>query len=173
MNFKNTAASAALIISGLVSLSSAQAATVTWDLGSPSGLLGNTQTYTAGGATISAAGFAGSFSSPTALFGKALGGDESGLGLNNDPLGTSGIALVAFHHGGPLVRRHGARAGVGEQIHQDIASGEEKQIVVRGTQQMLALFARGPADGLNALDTKWLNDGLDGHVFSAGRDRNA
>jgi hypothetical protein len=54
------------------------------------GLLGSTQTFTADGITITAAGF----SSPAALaagtpnvnlFGKNLGGDEFGLGLANDP----------------------------------------------------------------------------------------
>ena len=52
MNFKNTIALTALVISGLLSLSSAHAAVITWNLDSPSGLLGNTQNYTAGGATI-------------------------------------------------------------------------------------------------------------------------
>ncbi len=48
--------------------------------------------------------------------------------------GTAGIALVPFHDRCPLVRRHGARAGVGEQINKDVARGEEKQIVVSGAQ---------------------------------------
>ena len=88
MNFKNTIASTALIISGLLSLSSAQAAVITWNLDSPAGLLGNTQNYTAGGVTITAAGFtSNSFSTATALFGKANGGDENGLGLSNDRTG--------------------------------------------------------------------------------------
>ncbi len=85
----------------------------------------------------------------------------------------AGVALVAFHDGGPLVRGHGAGAGIGEQVDEDVVRREQKQIVVRGTQQMLALLAGGPADRLDALDTERLNDGLDGHVFSAGRDRNA
>ena len=59
MRFKNTIASAALIISGLLSLSSAQAVEVVWNLNLPDGVLGTTQTYTAGGVTITAAGFAG------------------------------------------------------------------------------------------------------------------
>ena len=73
-----------------LSLSSAQAATVTWNLNSPTGLLLDTQTYSGGGATITAAGFtSNSFGTATALFGKsaAVGSDENGLGLNDDPTG--------------------------------------------------------------------------------------
>ena len=79
----------------------------------------------------------------------------------------AGVALVAFHDGGPLMRGHGAGAGVGQQVDEDVVGREQKQVVVRGAQQMLALFAGGPADGLNALDAERLDDGLDGHVFSA------
>jgi hypothetical protein len=95
MRFKSIA-SAALIILGLLGLSSAQAVEVTWNLDSPLGLLGTTQTYTAGGATITAAGFASSLTTPTALFAKNLGGDEIGLGLNNDPTGEHEISGLSF-----------------------------------------------------------------------------
>ena len=112
LNFKNMIASTAFIITGLLSLSSAQAEVV-WDLSTPSGLLGTTQTYTAGGATISAAGFAGSFSSPTALFGKALGGDESGLGLANDPTnGEDEIFGVNF----VVINMTGARTALHDRL---------------------------------------------------------
>lgn len=90
MHFKDTIASAALIISGLLSLSSAQAVEVVWDLRGPNVVLGTTQTYTAGGVTISAAGFSDLNFTPTALYGKDLSTpaeDETGLGLNNDPSG--------------------------------------------------------------------------------------
>jgi hypothetical protein len=85
-----------------VGLSALPASATTFNFGSPTGLLGTTQTYTADGITITAAGF----SSPTALaagtpdvalFGKAAGGDEVGLGLNNDPTGEheiSGTSLI-------------------------------------------------------------------------------
>ena len=97
MNFKNTIASTALIISGLLSLSSARPCEVIWDLSGPNVVLGTTHNYTAGGATITAAGFAGSFTAPTALYGKNLGGDERGLGLNNDPTGEHEIAGSELH----------------------------------------------------------------------------
>jgi PEP-CTERM motif len=70
--------------------SSAQAATIIWNLDSPAGVLPLAgQSYTAGGVTISAAGFLNAnFSSPNLqLFGKTGGGDETGLGSNVDPSG--------------------------------------------------------------------------------------
>ena len=71
----------------------------------------------------------------------------------------AGVALVAFHDGGPLVRGHGAGAGVGEQVDEDIVGGQQKQVVVRGAEQLLALGAGGPANGLDALDAEGLDDG--------------
>jgi hypothetical protein len=78
----------------LTSLTSAKAATVTWNLSSPSGEQGTTNTLTSvsGGFTIGTAGFTftGSLtSSPTLtavdLYGKNTAGDpsETGLGLGN------------------------------------------------------------------------------------------
>ena len=72
---------------------SAQAATIIWNLDSPPGIPSpnpNTQTFTAGGITISANGFMnGNFSGPPnlALFVKTSGGDETGLGSNVDSTG--------------------------------------------------------------------------------------
>jgi hypothetical protein len=53
---------------------------------------------------------------------------------------------------------HGAGAGVGEQIDQDIVGGEEEEIVVGGGEELLALLARGPTDGLDAFDAEWFDD---------------
>jgi hypothetical protein len=70
-----------------------EAGAVTFDFSSHSGLLGNTQTYTSGAFTVTAAGFTtNTFSTPTALYGKALGGDENGLGLQDDPSGDHEIS---------------------------------------------------------------------------------
>jgi hypothetical protein len=44
----------------------------------------------------------------------------------------AGIAFVAFHDGGPLMRGHGSGAGIGEQVDEDIVCGEKEQVVVRG-----------------------------------------
>ena len=87
----------ALAVGAGVALSAVSAQAFTWNLNSPSGLLGTTQTYTAGGFTITAAGFAADFMHPTALFGKASGTmDENGLGLANDPSGENEITGMNF-----------------------------------------------------------------------------
>ena len=83
MKFPQVAFFAAVV---LLCVAPAQAGTVTFDLSMPSGVLGTSQTYTAGPFTITAYGFDSS-GNPTDLYGKDLGGDESGLGLNNDPSG--------------------------------------------------------------------------------------
>ena len=75
----------------------------------------------------------------------------------------AGITLVAFHHGGPLVGGHGASAGIGEQVDEDIVGGQKKEVVVRGAEQLLALRAGRPVNGLDALDAKGFDDGA-GHV---------
>jgi hypothetical protein len=80
----------------VLSAGATHAATITWNLNLPSGLLGTTQTYTAGGITITAAGFSGILQlgknvPDVMLFGKNNGGDEVGLGLSNDPSGQNEI----------------------------------------------------------------------------------
>lgn len=64
----------------------ASAAILDWDFQDHLGVLGNTQTFTAGGHGLTARGFTAS-DAGTALFGKNGGGDENGLGLNNDASG--------------------------------------------------------------------------------------
>jgi hypothetical protein len=73
--------------------SGAQAATIIWNLNTPPGVPSpnpNTQTFTAGGITITANGFInGNFSGPPnlPLFVKTDPGDETGLGSNVDASG--------------------------------------------------------------------------------------
>src|SRR3979490_3259517 len=78
---------AGLLAATALGLSSAQAAIITWDFSSQTGNLGTTEGYTSGGISITAAGFTSdSFAHTTDLYGKnGGGGDEKGLGLNNDP----------------------------------------------------------------------------------------
>ncbi len=70
----------------------------------------------------------------------------------------AGIALVAQHDGRPLLRRHRAGARIGEQVDQHIVSRQQKQVVMRGPQQLFALLPRGPANRFDALDAKRLDD---------------
>lgn len=75
---------AALAVAGVGS--GARAATILYNFSSPTGHLSNTQVYTSGGLSITAKGF--NWTGGTAdLYGKHNGGDENGLGLNNDPTG--------------------------------------------------------------------------------------
>jgi hypothetical protein len=88
---------------GLIGLAQAHAAVITWNLGTPSGLLGVSQDYTAGSSliTITATGFInGNFALPanqTALFGKDDAADEAGLGLNDDPTQNGGVSEHELH----------------------------------------------------------------------------
>ena len=75
----------------------------------------------------------------------------------------AGIAFVALHNRGPLRGRHGAGAGVSQQVDEHVICGQQKQVVVRESEQFFALLTRGPTDGFDALDAKWLNDGFGGH----------
>jgi hypothetical protein len=79
------------------------ASATTWNFGPLApGLLGTTQNYTVDGITLTAAGFSSQTALATGtpnvnLFGKNLGGDESGVGLANDPSGEneiSGTSLI-------------------------------------------------------------------------------
>jgi len=49
-------------------------------------------------------------------------------------LGTvsAGVTLIAFHDCRPLVRGHGARAGVREEVNQDIIGRKEEKVVIGG-----------------------------------------
>ena len=92
----------ALTGASLLSLTQAHAAVITWDLGTPSGLLGVSQDYTAGPiVTITATGFVnGNFAlatNQTALFGKSDGAGEVGLGLNDDPTQSGGVSEHELH----------------------------------------------------------------------------
>jgi hypothetical protein len=62
--------------------------TLTYDFSNPTGTLSTSQTYTVDGVTITARGYSGinspnSVGTPTNLFGKAEGWDETGLGIDN------------------------------------------------------------------------------------------
>lgn len=84
---------------GLLGIPAAEA--ITWDFGSQPGALGTTQPYTVDGVTLTAGGFSSASALAGAanvgLFGKSLGGDETGLGLQNDIFAEdeiSGTSLV-------------------------------------------------------------------------------
>jgi hypothetical protein len=95
---RRTLLTTALVGAAFLEIAQANSAVITWDLGTPPGLLGVSQNYSAGSPpiTITATGFInGNFANPankTDLFGKEAGGDEVGLGLNDDPTLSGGVS---------------------------------------------------------------------------------
>jgi len=86
----------ALMIGVLLYFSNTAWATpVLYSFNTPSGALGNSQSYTNNGITVTATGYS-STNVQTALFGKNDGGDEVGLGLQNDPTGVNEIPTNEF-----------------------------------------------------------------------------
>ena len=86
MSFQNMVAAAALITTGTLSVSSAQAVTVTWDLGAGPTSINSTSSwnYKQGSDTIALSGWTNSsFTTGQNLFTKAGSGDERGLGFTN------------------------------------------------------------------------------------------
>ena len=81
---------------------------------------------------------------------------------------TAGIALIAFHHGGPLVRGHGAGPGVGQQVDEHVIRGKQEDVEVGCGEDLLALGACGPVDGLDTLDAEGLDDGAERHRKISG-----
>ena len=91
------AAGLAGVLATSVAASGANATAVLFNLGSPTGNLGTTETYTnaATGLSIIATGY-NAKGKKTDLYGKNGGGDEVGLGLTTD---TTGDHEIQFHEG--------------------------------------------------------------------------
>src|SRR5271167_2583849 len=76
----------------------------------------------------------------------------------------SGIGLIAAHHGGPLFGGHGAGAGIGKQVDQNVAGPDLKQVIAGCFEKPLALLGGGSPQRLDAFDAKRLDDGA--HTLS-------
>ena len=70
------------------------------------------------------------------------------------------VTLVAFDQGGPLMRRHGADSGIGQQVYEHILGVQQKQVVMRRAEEFLTLRTRGPTNEFDALDAEGLEYGL-------------
>jgi hypothetical protein len=75
----------------------------------------------------------------------------------------SGVRLVALHDACPLVGGHGAGAGVGEQVDEDVVGFKQEEVVMRGAKELFTLGAGGPANGFDGLDAEGLDDGFCRH----------
>ncbi len=82
--------------------------------------------------------------------------------------GTAGVALVAFHHRGPLAAAHGAGAGVRQQVDQHVFGRQQEEVVMRRVEIALPFLARRPLEGLDALDLERFDDGSERHGSPAG-----
>src|SRR5208337_3696730 len=80
--------------------------------------------------------------------------------------GRARIGLVAAHHGGPLLRGHGRRAGIREQVNQDCFRSDQKKIVPGLFDELLPFRACSPANGLNTLYAEWFDDRANRHGVS-------
>ncbi len=74
------------------------------------------------------------------------------------PGGRARVALVAVLDRGPLVARHRARPGVGEQVDQDVVGVQVEQVVAGGADRGLALLAGGDPQRLDRVDPERLDD---------------
>jgi hypothetical protein len=121
--------------------------TVSWNLSNPSGPIGTSETYTAGGTTITAYGYNGS--TPTDLFGKTAGGDETGLGL----VGKSDDEI-------------GGNAFVQLDLTQLISSGYTNFQLAIGSVQPGETYDVWGSNKKGVLGTLLLHGSLDGTKFS-------
>jgi hypothetical protein len=84
------------------------------------------------------------------------------------PRRRAGVALVAVLHRRPLIARHRAGAGVGQQIDQHVVGVEREQVVAGLGQPRAALLERGEPNRLDRVDAKRLDDGLEAASSSNG-----
>ena len=69
-----------------------------------------------------------------------------------------GVRLVPPHDPRPLLGRHRSRAGVREQVDQDVVRRDTEQVPVRLLQDLPTLLPAGHAQRLDRLDPKGLED---------------
>ncbi len=81
----------------------------------------------------------------------------------------SGVAFVAFHDARPLMGRHRAGAGIGQQVDEHVIGRKQEEVIVCGAQQFFPLLAGCPADRLDALNTKRFDDGFGRHRRNPSR----
>ena len=151
----------AIVTGALFFHPTAQAALVDWNFQDHTGLLGNTQTFTSSGINLLARGFDG-FDIGTRLFGKNGGGDENGLGLNNDPTGEDEITgrnFIQINVDGPLANR------VDNFTFQMASSTDGEKWAVYGSNDAHPFVFTLLASGSDELVTHTLAGGFDNYNF--------
>ena len=151
-------------ITALVAVAFAQPASaslVDWNFQDHLGALGNTQTFTSNGIGLLARGFDGA-DRGTALFGKNSGGDENGLGLNNDSSGEheiTGRNFIQLNVDGPIASR------VDNFTFQMASSTAGEQWAVYGSNDANPFVFTLLASGSDELVTHTLAGGYDNYNF--------
>ena len=79
---------------------------------------------------------------------------------NTNQLRAAGVALVAALDRGPLVAAHRARAGVRQEVDEDVVGVQVEQVPAGGLERPLALGLGGQPDRLDGVDAEGLDDGL-------------
>ena len=72
----------------------------------------------------------------------------------------AGVRFVSLDERAPLGRRHGAGAGVGQQIDEHVIGVELEDVVAGRRQRPLARVTRRERDGFDRLDAERLDDRL-------------
>ena len=97
-------------------------------------------------------------------------GEELGDGIAEAVEGwRAGVRLVAPLDAGPLLGGHGAGAGVGQQIHEDVLGGYAEEVVARGCEDCGPLFAGGHPHGLHGVHPERLDDGSEAGISHASK----
>ena len=69
----------------------------------------------------------------------------------------AGVALVAQHHGRPLLGAHGGGAGIGEAVHVHVLGLQAEGVVLGLLQGLGAVLPGGLFDGFHNFDTEGLS----------------
>ncbi len=102
-----------------------------------------------------------------------VGGDDvfqagqlADFALEAEEAAAAGVGFLAAHDARPLVRAHGGRAAVGQQVDEHLVGRDEEEVIVAAAEGFLALLDGGEADRLDRLDLEGLDDGLHGPHLS-------
>ena len=101
----------------------------------------------------------------------AESGERVGHALEAEEALAAGVAFVAAHDGGPLLGGHGAGAGIGEQVDQDVAGVDQEEIVAGRCEIALAFRRGGVVQRLHALDAEGFDDGAHEQIIAGGKTR--
>jgi hypothetical protein len=89
-------------------------------------------------------------------------------GLEAEPRGGSGIALVTVLNRRPLVPRHCTGARIGQQIDKDVLRVQVEEIKAGLLDGRLALCRAGHAKGLDRMNAERFDNGVEGLIHAPG-----